>query len=70
MYVILGSADHDRRTIPLTIDARLVGEEAIAEGFGDPWLAVFRAIHEMDQVLHERLRHVSELSIVPPFQRT
>jgi hypothetical protein len=38
---------------PLLEDARLIGEQAILDVIGQPRLAMFRAVDEMDQVLDQ-----------------
>jgi len=53
VYMIVHSTDHECRTFPLLEDARLIGEQAIPDVIGQPRLAMFRAVDEMDQVLDQ-----------------
>jgi hypothetical protein len=46
----------------------LVGEQALTVLFGNPGRTVFGAVNEMQKVFHQRLGHVVDSPIVPPFQ--
>src|SRR5206468_3872616 len=68
MDVILHTTDHERWTIPLPKDSHLIREQPIAMVLGNPGLAVLRAVHEMNQVFHEGLRHRRGLPLFRPFR--
>jgi hypothetical protein len=51
--VILGGPDDQRGTVPVIEYARLIRIEFVAGFEGNPRLAVFRAVDEMDQILDQ-----------------
>lgn len=65
--MVFHPANHECRTFPLFENSRLIREQGGLMFFRNQWFAMFGAIHEMNQILNERLGHGSRL-FVPPFQ--
>ena len=57
MNVVLGAADNERGTIPLSENACLIRVKFFFEFFGNPGLSMLCAGDEVDQVLDKGLRH-------------
>jgi hypothetical protein len=66
--VIKGAPDHERGTVPILEDTGLIREQPIAMDDGNRALTPFRTVHEMDEVLHEGLRHRRALRLCRPFR--
>ena len=57
MNVIFGTADYECGAFPLLEYTSLIGEKTLTGMFGNPQLAMFGAVNQMDKVLDEGLRH-------------
>src|SRR5205823_1117436 len=55
--VVFHAANHERGTFPLLEDSRLIREQNISMFLWNQRLAMFGAIHEMHEILDERLGH-------------
>jgi len=55
--VIFDTADYECGTFPLPEYTSLVCEKTFTDIFGNPRLAVFRAVDKMDEVLDQGLCH-------------
>jgi len=63
MNMVVHPPDQKCGTIPFLEDARLLGEQVLAVPVGNPGVAVLGAVNEMNEIFHQRLRHVMDSPI-------
>lgn len=57
MNVVFDSANGECRALPLLKYASLVSEQFALDRFWNPGPSVLGTVHQMNQILHERLSH-------------